>query len=127
MALNRTTPQEGPPVEGLLVRIKFLGPTNHRGSRLAVSARSGEHTLRHTVPFDHAATQEERNLAAVQSFWDRHRFELEQFDVAYTTIRQIREGWSAEYLYLLQTDRHNSRTQPHSRTAAQTAAQPHSR
>ena len=52
-------------LQGPLIRTKYLGPTNYRGSRItAVHKRDSERTQRVTIPWDHALDGMENAKAA---------------------------------------------------------------
>ena len=53
---------------GIVIETRFLGPTNHKGSRIsAVCRRDSETTYRAIVDYRHALDGEENHRAAVQS------------------------------------------------------------
>ena len=53
---------------GFAVKTKFLGPTNHRGSRVcATYKRDSEQTYRATVDWDHSIDAEQNHARAAQT------------------------------------------------------------
>lgn len=53
---------------GCLIKTRFLGPTNHRGSRVVATHKwDRDTTKRVTVSWDHALDAEENHLAAAKA------------------------------------------------------------
>ena len=53
---------------GFAIKTKFLGPTNHRGSRVcATYKRDSEQTYRATVEWDHSFDAEQNHTRAAQT------------------------------------------------------------
>jgi hypothetical protein len=65
---------ERPILSGPIIRTAFIGPTNHRPSRVsATHQRDSERTYRVMLPWDHALNSEANHQAAAQAllarFW----------------------------------------------------------
>ena len=65
---------ERPIFSGPIIRTAFIGPTNHRPSRVsATHQRDSERTYRVMLPWDHALNSEANHQAAAQAllarFW----------------------------------------------------------
>ena len=69
--------------ERAAIRVRYLGPTNHRGSRYKVIDRvHGMPTLSYTHDWDYSISNEENREAAAAGFLARHRPECELTGVA---------------------------------------------
>jgi hypothetical protein len=65
---------ERPLFSGPIIRTAYIGPTNHRPSRVsATHQRDSERTYRVMIPWDHALNSEANHQAAAQAllvrFW----------------------------------------------------------
>lgn len=60
--------EPGTIARGFAIKTKFLGPTNHRGSRVcATYKRSADETYRATVNWDHSIDAEQNHARAAQT------------------------------------------------------------
>jgi hypothetical protein len=67
------TPREQDSFVGLafpVIRVRYLGPTNHRGSRYVATLRG----VRVTVPYDYALDGSRNAYNAAAECWKRYRF-----------------------------------------------------
>ena len=70
-------------LQGPLIRTKFLGPTNHRGSRItAVHKRDNERTERVTLEWDHSMNGLENAKAAALALCAKWPYEQTMILVA---------------------------------------------
>jgi hypothetical protein len=55
------------------IRTRYLGPTNHRGARIAVTSDNVfAEPIRIMIDWDHSLSTAENHAAAAQSWLDRH-------------------------------------------------------
>ncbi len=62
----------------IAIKTYFMGPTNHRGSRIAAQARPAKHGLpaiRVVLNWDHAKNSEENHRAAAQALATKMNWE----------------------------------------------------
>jgi hypothetical protein len=57
-----------------VIRVKFRGPTNHRGSRYIATCRG----VRHTEHYDHALDGRANAANAARALWEKYRFRYSQ-------------------------------------------------
>ena len=62
----------------MLIRTKFLGPTNHRGSRIVVEPVDPRRGYRFTFPYDHSARYP--HYVAATQWWQRMKSEYKHGD-----------------------------------------------
>ena len=74
------------PISGPVIITRYLGPTNHRGSRVvATHKRDSEKTYRATIDWDHQLDSTANHLAAAEALllkWPYHHPEQERFQLA---------------------------------------------
>lgn len=64
-------PLSEPTLRGPIIVTRYLGPTNHRGSRIiATHKRDSETTYRATIPWQHDLSPEDNHLAAAERLLD---------------------------------------------------------
>lgn len=56
-----------------VIRSRFAGPTDTRGSRYNASLRRGDETDRATVRYDHALSSGENARRAAVAVWEKHQ------------------------------------------------------
>ena len=94
---------------GFVIRTNFLGPTNHRGSRLSARyARDMETTYRVVVDWVYSQTPEQNHQRAAQALLNKVNSERADF---YESIGESREsagtfeitgaGWDQDHYYFL--------------------------
>ena len=94
---------------GFVIRTNFVGPTNHRGSRISARyARDMETTYRVMVDWKHALTPEQNHQQAAEALLDKINSERADF---YESIGESRDaagtfqitgaGWDQDHYYFL--------------------------
>ena len=106
MANTNTTSTEfrkGHPISGILVSVRYHGPTGSLGSRLTAIVRS-RGVFCATIPFPHELSSTEQGVAAVKAWHAKHAARFEARDIRYSVIRPIFAGVSDDQLFMLQTE-----------------------
>ena len=87
---------------GPVIVTRYLGPTNHRGSRVVAthrrdSSRSSCNPWRKALPWDHALSSEANHQAAAQALLDSWPYE--------NSLQIVGRGHDAEAYYWLTVSR----------------------
>lgn len=96
--LARTQPAVNDLPRGLVIRTKYLGPTDHKGSRVAATLdRGGDCKFRAVISWDHACNSLENHYQAALAVLRR----LEADSVLHFTIQAIGSE-DAGYVFVTQ-------------------------
>lgn len=94
---------------GLIIKTKFLGPTNYRGSRVtATYKRDGETTYRVTLDWSHACGSEQNHQRAAQALLNKLNADRAEFykslgapEVEAGVFEIVGLGWDHDHYFFM--------------------------
>ncbi len=82
---------------GLIIKTKYLGPTNYRGSRIkAIHKRDNERTFSKTIDWDYALESPDNHYEAAKALMDNW-----EFKEYHPNMKIVSMGWDHDHYYFV--------------------------
>ena len=82
---------------GMIIKTKYIGPTNYRGSRIkAIHKRDSENTFSKTISWDYALESPDNHLEAAKALMEE--WEMKEYNPG---MKIVSMGWDHEHYYFI--------------------------